>query len=362
MTNMVNMEVNPMSALDKISTMIGRELWFKCTTHDDGIDATGGELVMITGATGSGKSTLDIQFAALSRHIDYKTDNPRSKEDIWKHHLEVPAVNETIVWRGRKYDHWNIFMEENWKRSYPKAHYKPLTVFLPEPEKDTDNITFITEHRGQVVTPRLSEGDDLVYYRTVNDIYHHIKKGGINVIFEPIRYCLPRETVQYLTKQQLKIEVPADMCGEIPAPSPVWWFEFSAEILKLKRREEFYTIIMDEAHQVFPTNPQGKHWFLIAGFANLVIDFRKKNISFIPSTQDSNLLDYRIVDRMTHFIWLRGSKPNQRRSRVSPKLVGCLRTGKGLIERSNERFGQMDFNRIPAQPPVITAEGLPSMV
>ena len=64
---------------------------------------------------------------------------------------------------------------------------------------------------------------------------------------------------------------------------------------------------------------------------------------------------------MTHFIWLRGSRPIERRSRVSRKLVGCLSGGQAIIERSMERFGLAKFGRIPNQPPVIQVEGLPEV-
>jgi hypothetical protein len=193
-------------------------------------------------------------------------------------------------------------------------------------------------------------------------VFSHLVQNGINVIYEPLDYVLPSKIVRNLYKQKLRQDVSDLMCNPIPAPGPLWWFEFCGHMLEAKQRREYITIIMDEAHQVFPANPPGDHWHLVAGFANQVIDFRKNNISFFPATQNANLLDYRITDRMTHFIWLRGSKPVSKRSRVSRKLVGCLATGKGIIEKANEKFGLLRFDRIPNQPPVVMAEGLSTLL
>lgn len=336
-------------ALEKVSPLIGAELIYNVLTHDDGVDALGGESCLTTGSMGSGKTTMEIQITAASRHVT----GPYSKEQA--RNMEGIFSPETAIWRGRKYDYWTVFLTENWERSFPGAYHKPLRIHIQE----GSGLRFYT-HQDRIEYLDL---DDQIYtYRTVNDAWHNLKRGGINVFYEPPEYALSSKMVYNLLKSQLKEIFPEKECPQKPAPSQIWWFEFIGHILETKKRKEWLTILMDEAHQVFPSNCSGDHWWLIAAFANQVIDMRRHNITFCPATQDANLIDYRITDRMTHFIWLPGSKPVERRSRVNRKLIGCLRKGTGIIEKSNERFGRFDFGRIPQQPPVVQVDGLPSFM
>jgi energy-coupling factor transporter ATP-binding protein EcfA2 len=335
-------------SLEKVSPRIAADLLYNIITHDDGVEATGGESCLITGSMGSGKTTLEIQLAAATRHVEGSIDKHKAKKS------GGPYQPETVIWRGRKYDYWTVFLEDNWKKAFPGVPHKPLRILV---DKRSD-LKFFTH---QYKRDYLDLEDYIRFYGSVDDAWRQLIPGGINVIYEPVEYMLPPHIVHNLLKAQLKDIFPLDECPYKPASSFIWWFEFCGHMMITKRRRDYITLIMDEAHEVFHANRKGDHWHLIGAFSDQVIDFRRNNISFIPVTQEGSLLDWRIVNRMTHFIWLRGSRPIERRSRVSRKLVGCLSGGQAIIERSMERFGLAKFGRIPNQPPVIQVEGLPEV-
>jgi hypothetical protein len=65
-------------------------------------------------------------------------------------------------------------------------------------------------------------------------------------------------------------------------------------------------------------------------------------------THALNLIDYRILERASNFLWLKGSKPSSSYSTVDSRLITKLQTGQGVNEsRMNGEVGGFTFNRIP---------------
>jgi hypothetical protein len=81
---------------------------------------------------------------------------------------------------------------------------------------------------------------------------------------------------------------------------------------------------------------------------DVLIDTRKHNLSLACMTHALNLIDYRILERSSNFLWLKGAKPTATYSTVDARLIAKLLTGQGVVEsRMNGMIGGFTFNRIP---------------
>lgn len=301
----------------------------------------------VIGKMGSGKSTMLLQIAECTCHAPKGMNRYQAS----KKNLLIP---ETVIWRGRGFDHWNVMIPERWNKSFPKSYAKPLRVFL---HIDSD-YRFI-ENYGEL-TYCLNDDLDIRRYESPEDIYPNLLEGGINVIYEPSEYMIPPEIVNEILADKLKALFPLGECPATPAPSPVWWFEFVRYLLQNKKKYEYFTIEMDEAHEVIPAYAKGDHWHLVDKFGSrTVIEMRKKNITFIPATHGLNLLDFRTNQRANYFLWFRGSKTHSGYSRIKQSLMSSLpENGVFFIEDSLSEFGYITFDRIPKQPPLIEVEGM----
>lgn len=323
----------------------GDEIFWQAITHDDGVEARGGITGEFTGEMGSGKSTMLIQVAESVSHAPPGMDRRAAT-------LAGKLMQETVIWRGRGLDHWNVMIPERFEKSFPNSIPKSLRVFIHVDssfrffEKYDENMCYLNDV-------------DIVKYEWPSDIYRQIITGGINVIYEPPHYELSSEMVNELLADQLKELFPISECPTKPAPAPVWWFEFIRYLIDNKDQYEYFTIILDEAHEVIPGSSRGDLWHLIDKFASkTVIEMRKKNISFFPATHRLNLIDYRVNQRMNFFFWFPGSVPPPGYSRVKKVVVQNLQDGYVIVERAQRAFGYLPFGRIPKQSPIVQVEGM----
>jgi hypothetical protein len=351
--------------MSKISTKDGQKIWLNMLYHDDGVDHIGGENCCIVGKMGSGKSTLVVQIAEYSRYspecsrqeyIDYLFNLGENE-----HYDEPEGFGETVLWRGRKYDYWNCLIPKNWVRSFPNYAFDPKPVVL-HVHKNDDLKFFhkIGDERFEI--PAMPE---IRPYDKASDLFDNIERGAINVVYEPQVYVLSPNLVKKLKAKKMdpKGDDDDDTIGEyLYVPPPVFWFEL-VEYMMEKKGNEFYTIIMDEFHQVCPSSSLGDMWHLIDWFSNSYMDIRKNNISLFVSTHQCTLVDWRVLDRTGHFIWLPGSKISKKNSMIyNSNIVSMLVKGQGLIERRMERFGLFNFSRINKQPPLVRVEGMSNII
>lgn len=337
-------------ALHRVSPVIGEQISYDVHTHDDGVNATGGIVAMLLGMMGSGKSTMTVQMAQLSSYLDGKIDKTSAKN------LGIAAKPETVIWRGLEYDHWNCLLPTNFQRSFPNyPNPKPVRVHIYY----EDEIMFTVQGRKKKHYLNFDPGQ-LMHYNSVKDVYDSLLPGGINVIYEPQKYFLNEKWVERLLAAMItkKGGRKKEDLVNVQAPSAVWWYEYLEALLRLKDRYEFFTVMMDEADEVFPFGASGDLWHMIAWLTKSVVHMRKNNISLIPATQDINLIDHRIYDRVNYYYWLPGSRPKGRISMVHQNLIRTLPKGWAINEESNRRFGRIRFGRIPKQPPVIRAHGI----
>ncbi len=335
------------AALQRVSAAKGRAMAYEIIVHDDGVDAYGGTMTGIVGKFGSGKSTFMLQLAAASTCVPA----PHSKRFKY-----APKLPETVIHRALTHDHWNCFIPENFQASFPDAKViKPIRVHIHH----KDDPVFIEERDRIKYRLQLQPIEELTRYHSAEDLYGNLLQGGINVVYEPRNYYLPPDVLDRIASYNLLApkKRPDDA---IKAPSAVWWFEFLETLIRIKYRDEFFLINLDEAHQLFPSGARGDLWHLIGWFSETMISFRKNNVSMNLGTQDTNDVDYRVTDRLSYYVWLRGSRPKSRISMINPRLIGTLpRTGWAILEEPKERFGRLTFTRIPNQPPLVKTEYLP---
>lgn len=328
-----------------ISAELGAQLWQQLILHDDGVDGSpirsmvsapkGGKTGQIYGEMGSGKTTLLQQIAEQVRHYDLESKNIK---------------NEMVIYRGLQYDNWNCLLPD-----YASAWWGHPKSFSLHVHQDDDLFFFTQKH--SVKTPL---GVEPIPYSDNADLFSHLI-DGINVVYEPQQYTLSPVLVKRLKAKKLqKVSVSDDYDeeeGYVATPPPVWWFEFLEYFLEYKG-DQFCTVILDEADEVFPANSSGDLWHLIDWFKNEVRHMRKNNASLIVAGHDYNLLDYRITGRMQYSVWLPGSIPNKKSS-VWKTSVRHLNLGEGIIERSD--FGRFTFPRITSQPPIVRVAGMSAL-
>lgn len=325
-----------------------KKLWENLLIHDDGICGTGGTFCDLIGAFGHGKSTLLMQCAQLTRSLPYGV----SKHDLRKFDKEalqsVKTDPEMVILRGMSDDHWNCLIPKNWRKSFPKyGKSKPLMVHV----HDNDDYTFTEVSLGKKHT--INNELTIKHYKTPQDLLDNLRKGGINVVYEPSEYFLGENILKTLAQQELQglKEIPSE---GVLAPPPSWWFEFCNTLLE-ETQGRHVTIILDELHTVTPSYPAGKLFHLTGNFAKSMIHFRKNNISVFGSTHDDNLLDYRVKERLPIRVWFPGSLPKN--SMVQLRLLRSLDdVGQAIIEEQNIEFGVLNFDKIPNQPPILKAK------
>lgn len=340
-------EIRVSKSLLAVSPTIGKALTYEMTTHDDGVAATGGVFGMFLGAMGKGKSTLMVQYAQLANHVP----GLAAKWDVAN--LKNQHVPETVIWRGLEYDHWNCLIPEYWIRSFPGTDPKPIRLHMHY----QDRLVFYVQ-AGKKKYRLMLPGEDTQFYNSPEQLYENILQGGINVVYEPQEYYLSEKTLTRLLASQLSKKSDYSKMEDVRAPSAMWWYEFIETLARVKARHEFYTLQLDEADDIFPFGAQGAHWHLIGWLTRTIVHLRKNNISLLPATQDVNLIDHRIYDRVNYFVWLPGSRPKPRISMIHQNLIRTLPRGWGIAEEANSRFGRIKFQRIPRQPPVVQAVGL----
>jgi len=353
--------------MGRISSKEGSNIWLNLLYHDDGVDHYGGNTCSLIGKMGSGKSTLIVQIAEYTRfcqhcskedYIDYMYGDP--DRDF---HVIPQGFEETVIWRGRKYDYWNCLIPRNWNKSFPRYAFNAKNVILHK--HVDDDLSFYHKVAGQEYNvPMLPE---IYEYEKASDLFKNIEQGAINIVYEPQVYMLPPTLIKRLKAKRMESKTKEQYEDEsvdvdyIQVPPPVFWFEFVDHLLD-KKGDEFYSLMMDEFHQVCPSNALGDMWHLIDWFAASFLDIRKNNVSLYVSTHSTTLVDWRILDRMGHFIWLPGSRTSRKNSMVYPHVITKLTKGQGIIEEAVKKFGIFNFSRINKQPPLVRVNGMSNIL
>jgi hypothetical protein len=285
-----------------------------------------------------------------------------SAED-WASEYGSRLKPETILWRGREFDSWNVLIPENYARSYPGEYIKPLRVHV---YKHT-NLEFCEQNfdTGEIDTiPNL----DVAKYSNIKELYDNVVEGGNNIIYPPLKHYMSARlkdsinTKRNLSKKDRRFMHPE---GEYLVERDVFLFEIYEYLYRTNidgKRRRWFTSIIDESHDLFRSNAPDIYYWIIECMVDVLIDTRKHNLSLACMTHALNLIDYRILERASNFLWLKGSKPSSAYSVIDSRLISKLETGQGVNEsRMDGQIGGFEFNRIPNNVSRLLVKGMNSI-
>ena len=252
----------------------------------------GGHLTLITGPIGSGKTSLVLALAKAFSDSGF-----------------------TVVFRGR--EAFEIYRLPNWEEK--------TLIFVPKNHK----IKFI-EHDHITRDLNISYEE----YENIDDLLQKIKPGKINLVF------YAKELNKRWFKNHFLGEDPKEATKYMET---IWWLEFFDKIIK-KLASRKIVIIIDEAHELFPSSTTGLLWRLLEFAKSKIADFRKYKKNLILATHDPSDLDWRINRKFDYAIYLRGAKTLKRI--VWQKYTYKLDDNAAFIEGPTE-FGIIHFKKLP---------------
>lgn len=267
---------------------------------------SGGEVAGLWAEQGSGKTAFLVTVAGRTAYFNEK--NRR-------------LMKETVIWRGRPKDNWHLV---EGKKFCVHIHFLDEIEFLDK------NGTPITDLQ-------------IFKYDTAEDIIKNLKRGWVNVYYEPQNYLMDEELVEEIRKKQF-----IDTFPEVADPI-FFTYELVYYIERYKRHDEFITFIIDEADELFEANPEGIKHHLQSWFRKTCLrDLRKSKLSFILASHDYREIDYRIMFKLMNKIYFPSAAipPARYKSAIRKKDFAMrLKMGQYLIEKKGN-FGIAEYDEI----------------
>ena len=349
--------------LDAVSKEAGMEVYMNTCIHDDGVKGYGGMRIACIGPMRQGKTTLSLETLPKFGYLNHGTkeayigDRNRDPSKLKK---------ETIFYRGRKLDYWNVYTKKNYSKCFPSDVPRDLRIFI----WFEDDITFFDYNDDTQMMEQIKHLD-IYHYKSQKDLYDNVIEGGINVIYVPNDYKLSDLLKTKLNEMRMLSPGDPDWYDPTDVISVInetFWYDLFYYMQEIEnsrdngndniRRLDSVTFFFDESHQIFPANEPKPFWYLIDDFAeNALIDSGRMNMTIYSNIHALNLMYWKVLQRFDTFFWLGGSKPDKAYSMVSEKLTRKLRKGQFIIEEKQKRFGKMEFARIPNQPSTVLAKG-----
>lgn len=340
----------------------GSEIWDQVLTHDDGQLGYGGTRTFGVGGLGGGKTTLLTKFARMSNYIQgiSKKDFVEAIKSIDIKNIDQHADlakelqrfihPETCIWRGREFDSWNVLVPSIHSRCYPGEPTRPLVVHITKESP-------LEFYQQDIETGAKTEigGLSIKRYSSVGELYGNFVHGGNNIIYPPIRHFMSsrlKDSINVkrnLSESDRKYLQPD---GEYLVERDIFLFEVFEYLYRMNLDNEhrrWFTAVIDESHDLFRANAPDIYYWIIECMVDVLVDTRKHNLSLACMTHALNLIDYRILERASHFIWMKGAKPSGSYSGVDVRLVKKLLDGQAVNEAVMDgKIGGFTFNRIPA--------------
>lgn len=343
----------------------GEQEYLRACIHDfETKGGHGGTRTILQGDLGTGKTTLNNQ--SLMKFAYLKNI---SKRDLMNGEPDQLHA-ETIISRGRKKDYWNLFMPDNFHKSFGKnAPLRPMRVFV---HKD-DDIVFYEQSDDEEQTVRTLH-PDTYKYTDITDLYQHIIEGGINIVYPPNDYQLSDLLKKRINDLMMRSKEGRRYLAEnqsVSVPSVAFWYDmfyfFISDVEEVKEKIPGLRIIksvvfiFDEAHQIFPAGASKPLWYLVDNFAeDEIIETRRINVSIWADVHDYRFVYWKILGRFNYFVFLSGARSmeKQRLSKIQQSLIDQLPIGTFLIEEKGKGFGKVDFDKINNPPVALTAKGM----
>jgi hypothetical protein len=339
-----------------LSQQTGDEIWSdQILLHDDGLLGYGGTRTFGVGGQGSGKTTLNTKFARLSYYIEGMSKNDfintckDSCDDDVVDLLKKHVHPETTLWRGREFDSWNVLVPDVFKTCYPTEPVKPLRVHVHK-KSELEFLQQNMETLELAPVPNL----DVKRYSSIKELYENFVDGGNNIVYPPLRHFMSARMKDAInTKRNMAATDRRYLSANVDylVERDIFLFEIFEYLYRANLESEkkrWFTAIIDESHDLFRANAPDIYYWIIECMVDVLVDTRKHNLSLACMTHALNLIDYRILERASHFIWLRGAKPTGSYSMVDTRLIKKLLPGQGVNESCMDgKIGGFTFNRVP---------------
>ena len=95
-------------------------------------------------------------------------------------------VKETVIWRGRDEDNWHLIQG---RMVFIFIHFLDSVSFVDVAGKELVNLTIFR-------------------YDTAYDIIANVKRGWVNVVYEPRNYVMDEELLEEIATKQFMDDVP----------------------------------------------------------------------------------------------------------------------------------------------------------
>lgn len=264
----------------------------------------GGRQIIITGAVGSGKTTLMLNFA------------------------QALLGEEYVIWRGR--DLAQLHKLPEWQK-----HIKIFSFYKDDVEFFL--LPYNSENSEKIEIPTIK-------YKKPEDVLKNLDKHKINVIYEPSYYKISEElALEILTVSGIRI--PKKQLNEMK--SAYFWFEFLFRLLQRKDRR-WISVFIDEADDIFQEGATGLHWKLLAWSKDIIKDLRKSFISLFISTHSLNNVDWRNRSKFPIRAYTQGAILEEHtlmRDRFSALKLG---PGECVLEWYGLGYGKIAFEYYPS--------------
>jgi len=352
----------------------GANIWDQILTHDDGQLGYGGTRVFGVGGQGSGKTTLLTKIPRMSNYIQginkkdfvqaIKSIDATNKDqhaDLAKE-LQKYIHPETCIWRGREFDTWNVLVPSIHSKCYPGEPSRPLVVHVTKESP-------LEFYQMDIDTGKKSEiaGLEIKRYSNVGELYKNFIDGGANIIYPPIRHFMSarlKDSINMkrnLNENDRKYLSPDE---DYLVERDIFLFEIFEYLYRANlegNKKQWYTAIIDESHDLFRANAPDVYYWIIECMVDVIVDTRKHNLSLACMTHALNLIDYRILERASHFIWMKGAKPSGTYSAVDVRLIKKLLDGQAVNESVMDgSIGGFEFNRVPINNSRLVVENMVS--
>ena len=297
---------------------------------------SGGRFVSISGMKGCGKTNLMLLWSHQMCFI-----HPATKE----------VTKETVLWRARpSLDYWNYYLDPSFEWENDSLKREVRVHYRTE-----DKLSFMLETGELYIPPK----NILSPYSSVVDLFENILPGAINVIYEPGEYSPSKAFRDIITARGFYGDNVWDNRTIDPT---IFWIEFFAFLMQAKKAG-FYTIVMDEADEVFPQHPRDLRYACQLYFKDLTRDLRKHNITYLLSFHTWGDLDWEITSKIMYKVWMRGARPPDGSilmrsnrawtgARFNPVQLHYLALGHAIIE--NGGWGDTTTRKLKERPRVKT--------
>lgn len=347
---------------------IGSEIWSnQILLHDDGMLGYGGTRTVGVGGQGSGKTTLNTKFARLSYYIEGLNKNDffalckeTSDESEVRNLFRKYVRPETTLWRGREFDSWNVLVPSVFETCYPDEICKPLRVHIHKKSE----LEFHQQNQDTLEIEAIT-GLDVRKYTSIAELYSNLIIGGNNIIYPPTKHFMSNRLKDAInTKRNMAQTDRRYLSRDVDylIERDVFLFEIFEYLYRANvesERKHWFTAIIDESHDLFRANAPDIYYWIIECMVDVLVDTRKHNLSLACMTHALNLIDYRILERASHFIWLRGAKPTGSYSMVDTRLIKKLLPGQGVNESCMDgKIGGFTFGRVPNNLSRLIVKGL----